>query len=317
MPVTATALLNRLRSRLKLRHLEALIALDELRNMGRAAKTLGVTQPALSHLLADMERLLETQLFLRHAKGVDPTQVAKEIIPIARRIMAATEECAERIAINQKRETGLVRVGSIAAASGALLSHALPDFAQRHPEIQVQVSTIVATSVDAIFADGEFDVICCRDRNVLPSEWSFVPCVKDELVPICSPRHPLAGREDVSLDELGQQVWLQNHISTVARRRFDELVERQGWKEVRKVHILSQNSMLVASMLRQDTCITLVPRSVLAPWLSDGLLYEIPAGLQLMLPPLGYIWRPAYAGPATQSLAATLSAPARRFENAC
>lgn len=309
MPITATALLNRLRSRLKLRHLEALITLDELRNMGRAAKTLGITQPALSHLLADMERLLETQLFLRHAKGVDPTQVTSEIIPIARRIMAATEECAERITINQKRETGLVRVGSIAAASGAMLSHALPEFAEHHPEIQVQVSTIVAASDDAIFANGEFDVICCRDRDILPDEWSFVPCVQDELVPICSPRHPLAGREDVTLEELGQQVWLQNHISTVARRRFDELVDRQGWKEVQKVHILSQNSMLVASMLRQNSCITLVPRSVLAPWLSDGLLCEIPAGLQLKLPPLGYLWRPDHAGSAARYLVEVLNSP--------
>lgn len=269
--------------------------------MGRAAEQMGITQPAMSKLVSELEKLIETKLFLRHSKGVNPTDVALDLLPIARRMISAAEEGAERIASHQRMDSGLVRVGTTAAATGAMLDPILIGFADTHPRIQVQATTLLGPILDASFGESEYDVICCRRRDTLPEGWIFKPCYSDAIVPICGVNHPFAHNPNITLAELGKSTWLQNHISTLARHKFDELVEREGWKNLREVQILSRESILIWTMLKSGKYVSLVPRSVVAPWLLEGLLYEIPVELNLPLESIGYHWRPDYAGTAVQS----------------
>ena len=62
-----------IRSNLKPRHLQLLVALDELRHVGRVAEFLHISQPAVSKTLAELERGLELQLFERSPRGLTPT----------------------------------------------------------------------------------------------------------------------------------------------------------------------------------------------------------------------------------------------------
>lgn len=304
--VPASILLTRMQTRLKLRHMQALLTLYDLRSMGRAAQAMGMTQPAMSQLVADLERLLETPLFLRHSKGIDPTPAALDLLPVARRMIAATEEGAERIASRHRRDIGLVRVASTAAASGALLDRVLPAFAARHSAVRVQINTVIGPSLDAAFAGDEYDVVCCRKREIAPGGWTFVDCIEDELVPVCGASHPLVERDHISLDELGRQIWLQNHVSTVARKHFDDFARQAGWNSVNEVHIQSRSSLLIWTMLRDGHYISLVPRSVVSPWLAEGTLRELDVGFGLPLAPLGYLWRPETPAPATKHFVSAL-----------
>lgn len=306
MPLPASVLLTRLTTRVKLRHMQALIALNDLRSIGRAAESIGMTQPAMSQLLSDLEKLLETQLFLRHSKGVEPTAATLEIIPSAQRIIQAAQESAERIAANQRRSAGLVRLASTPAADGGMLDEVLPQFASDFPNIQVQVTPVVGSQLDAAFSSGEYDAICARRRSVLPDGWEFVPCVSDALVPICGSGHPLAQQDFVTKDQLQKSLWLQHHLSTVARQEFDLFVAREGWTSVKEIQVHSRVANLVWSMLRRNDCVSLVPRSVVQPWLSEGNLIELSSDLVIDLPELGYIWRPETVGLATRSFVRAL-----------
>lgn len=286
--------------------MRALIVLCDLGSMGRAAEQIGITQPAMTKLVSDLEKLIETKLFLRHSKGVSPTSVALDLLPIARRMISAAEEGAERIASHQRLDSGLVRVGTTAAATGAMLDTVLTGFAEANPRIQVQVTTLVGPTLDASFVENEYDIICCRQRQTIPEDWIFKPCYLDAIVPVCGINHPFAHRKPVTIAELGKSTWLQNHISTLARHKFDELVERESWKNLREVQILSRESLLIWTMLKSGKYVSLVPRSVVAPWILEGLLYEIPVELNLPLEPIGYYWRPDYAGTAVQSFSRAL-----------
>lgn len=311
MSLSSLVLYQRLTQRAKLRHMQALVALDDLRSMSRAAKAMGMTQPAMSQLVAEFEQLIETRLFLRHSRGVDPTPAALDLLPIARRMVFAAEEGADRIASHQRRDGGLVRVASTAAATGGLLCQVLPDFAGANPNIQVQVSTVIGQSLDASFADDEYDVVCCRLRDVVPEGWSFRPCIADDLIVMAGHAHPLAGKGRVSSEELGAATWLQNYGISVARQHFDDLIAREGWIDVKLVHVTSRVSLVTWSMLRDGRLLSLVPRSVVAPWLEDGLLVELPVDIDLQLGPVGYHWRPEQAGLAARKFAAALDAVSR------
>lgn len=307
MALSALPLLNRLTARAKLRHMEALIVLSEQRSIGKAARAMRMSQPAMSQLLAELEKLIETQLFLRHAKGVDPTPVARDLLPVARRIIAATEESAELIVSRSRREGGLVRVATTAGGTGALLDPGLCEFAKAYPNVQVQVTEYLVQTVDPAFSGDEFDLVCSRRRAVLPQDWAFQPCYADRMVVICGASHPLARKASVSHEELGKATWLQNHVATPARHYFDELVAQAGWKKVREVRVLSRSAALIWSLLREGELLTMVPRSVVASWLANGLMKELPADIDMPLSDIGCHWRPERAGTVTRLLVECLS----------
>jgi DNA-binding transcriptional LysR family regulator len=302
MAPSALTLLRRLTSRARLRHMHALIVLDDLRSMSRAAETLGMSQPAMTQLVSELEQLLETKLFLRHSRGVEPTPAAQDLMPVARRILMATEEGAQRLATRMLRDSGPVRVAATAAAVSGLLDFALPLINSLHPALQIQIDTVVGQSLDASFSGDEFDVVCCRLRSAIPDEWVFNRCIDDDFVIIAGASHPLAKRTSLTLEELDGETWLQNHVATIARHHFDDLRERMAWKNVQERQIISRTPMLILSMLREGSTLCLTPRSVAAPWLRDGSIAELPVKLEIPLDPIGFYWRPEQASPAVHQL---------------
>ena len=81
MKPRSSVILNRLLTRFRIRHIQVLVTLAEMGNVRRTAVAIGMTQPAVTLLLAEMERLIETPLFLRHSRGVTPTAMALDLLP--------------------------------------------------------------------------------------------------------------------------------------------------------------------------------------------------------------------------------------------
>jgi DNA-binding transcriptional LysR family regulator len=286
--------------------MQALILLDDLRSMRRAAEALGMSQPAMTQLVSEFEQLLETQLFLRHSRGVAPTPAALDLLPVARRILIATEEGAQLVATRMSRDSGPVRVAATVAGMGAILDRALPQIGVTQPSLQVQVEPVVGQGLDASFSSNDFDMVCCRMRQVVPEEWTFRECISDEIIVVAGSAHPLASRSALELEELGGEIWLQHHVATIARHHFDDLRERMGWTMIREAQMVSRNPLLIWSMLREGKMLSLMPRSVVTPWLREGSIVMLPVAVQLPLEPIGFYWQPAHAGPGTHQLAGSL-----------
>ena len=303
MALNAQTLLNRLTTRARLRHLQALVQLDDLRSMSRAAQAMGMTQPAMTQLVAELEALLETTLFLRHSRGVDPTPVAQDLLPVARRVLSAMEEGAQRIATRLRRDSGPVRVAATVSGVGAVLDAVLPDLARRQPALQVFIDSVVGQELNASFAGDSFDMVICRRMSVVPEGWTFVPCLPDDAVIVCGAAHPLAAKPAVSAQDLASATWLQNHVATLARHQFEDLRDAEKWQDLRETAVISRVPLLVWSMLRDGRLLTLTPRSVVAPWLAEGSLVALNTGHDLPLEPVGFYWKPQLAGPSTKGLA--------------
>ena len=71
-----------LRSNIKLRHLQLVVALDEFRHVGRTAEFLSVTQPAVSRMLGEVESMLGATLFERSTRGSEPTVAGAIVHPL-------------------------------------------------------------------------------------------------------------------------------------------------------------------------------------------------------------------------------------------
>ncbi len=189
-----------------------------------------MTQPAISQLVQEMERMLETELFFRHAKGVEPTEAALELLPIARRVLGAIEDGAKTSPTGCSKG-GVVRVSASPAALGGMIRGRLGEFATRYPQIQVHISQMSDIDPLAGIVEKSVDVVCTREPTVIPKGWLFERCVDDMLIAVCGAGHPLASKQSLTNDDLAQAKWLINRVGSVARDRFEEVAEAGGWPQ--------------------------------------------------------------------------------------
>jgi DNA-binding transcriptional LysR family regulator len=114
-----------LRSNLKLRHLQLLVALDQFRHLGRAAEFLAVTQPAVSKTLAEVERMLGMALFERSTRGTEPTAAGVSMVRFARSVLAGFERTRDEMAAEASGARGRTSVGAMVVATPVLLARAV------------------------------------------------------------------------------------------------------------------------------------------------------------------------------------------------
>jgi len=290
MPHTpsASVLLNRLQAKARFRHLQVLVRLGELNSIRRTADALGLSQPAVTQCLADLERLVELRLFDRHARGLRVTRAGSDVLPLARRMLDALAETSEALTAARQRAEGVVRVAAITGAVGGLLVRALPAFALAHPEITVHVQETAPEQWGLQLARGEVDLALVREPAATPAGFEFRPLLADRFVVVCSPSHPLAGRTNLAWPALADSTWLPQAVGSAAREVLDRQMALLG-VQPRTVQVLTRASTLTVALVESLAVLALVPRSVVQPWVDRGQLVEVDVRPALPFRPLGMV----------------------------
>ena len=289
MPHTASVFFNRLLARGKFRHAQVLLRLAELGSVQRTAEALGMTQSAVTQALAYLERLLETRLFERHARGVRPTPVCQDLLPVARTLLRGLGDGADALAARASAREGQVRLAASAAALNGLLLQALPAFSARHPTISVLLREAEDEEQLLLVSKEEVDVVACRRPAVIPEGWRFQPLRTDRFAILCAPRHPLAGRRDAGWGELAGETWLLSPAGSAARTRFDALT--QGQPGIASHPLITRSLAMTWWMLRHGNALGFIPLSLARHLLDGGELAEIMVREpgDLALAPLGIL----------------------------
>lgn len=283
MNLTASTLLNRLLARGKFRHVQVLLSVAELGSVQKAADAIGLTQSSVTQALAYIERLLEAQLFTRHARGVRPTATCLALMPVAQQIMRGIVDSSEVIASRHRQGQGIVRlVASVAALN--MLTNALLQFSQRRPSIEVRICEAEGDDQLLAIAQHETDLVACRSPAVIPEGWQFCPLLDDEVVIVCSTDHPLAHNRRFDEAALAAQLWVMVPTGTTARERFDEFVS--GLPAMPRTHpLITRNGTLLVRLLQQLGALTMLPLSFVRDYIKQGELALVKTRhVQPMLP---------------------------------
>lgn len=151
-----------IRARLKHRHLLVLAALGETSNLNHAAEGLGISQPAISKLLKEVESSLEVQLFERHARGVMPTVYGETMIRYARHALTTLDNAFDEISAIRQGLSGHVRLGSVLTPCADLIPEAIGRIRQEHPALEISVRTGSSEELLSLLKDGEIDIAVGR-----------------------------------------------------------------------------------------------------------------------------------------------------------
>lgn len=298
----SSVLRNRLYARARIRHLQVLQQVAELGSVRKAAQYMNLTQPTVTHLLKDLESLLEAPLFNRHAKGMQATPLALELLPLVRRMLRAIDAAAEQTASLITRSSGVVRLAASGGAIASVLSKALPEFAQIHPSILVQVQEGDPQQINSLIGEGDVDLVFFQTPDVVPKGWIYRELVSDRFAIIAGPKHPLGKRKSISIEMLSNETWLALPPDSRAIVLFESLFsDRESFPKIRQVS--GRVPALMWAMLSQERLVTLVPLSVAQQHIDAGLLIELPFNQQLPFKSQGLLMLESGHGEACNILA--------------
>jgi DNA-binding transcriptional LysR family regulator len=178
---------------LALAPLRTLQAVARHGSFSRAAAELGLTQPAVSMQVGQLERALGLPLLERVGKRAFPTRAGEVLIAHAARAFLELEAGVERVQQLRGIVAGRIRLGTSASISIYLLPPLFRRFRARYPETQLLVVTGNASDIVRAIAANELDLgivsLPVRSRDLVVR-----PFYRDDLVAIAPPRRPWPGR---------------------------------------------------------------------------------------------------------------------------
>ncbi|HVZ13262.1 MAG TPA: hydrogen peroxide-inducible genes activator [Bauldia sp.] len=142
-----------------LRHLRYLEALAETGHFGRAAEIAGISQPALSMQIRELERQLGGALFERRPGGLVITQLGEQVRARGAGILAAVRDLEDTAAAREGVLCGPLRIGIIPSLAPYLLPELVSLAAEHYPRLKPTIRETVTRTLTAELLTGGLDVI--------------------------------------------------------------------------------------------------------------------------------------------------------------
>jgi DNA-binding transcriptional LysR family regulator len=246
-----------------LRALECLVAIVEQGSLTKAATVLHLSQSALSHQIAAIERELGTPVIERLPRGTRPTAAGLAAAAEARIALAAAEQAVlagRRVAA---RAGGRIRIACAETMTAWVLVPVLRDWRRRFPDVELDLKEY--TSADrmlAVLLAGQAD-IAVGPRPTLTDEHIEV-LGSEEIVVVASPEHRFCELSTVPLTELASEALVHYDPGNGFGQWVDQFAASRG--VVLPVPTLRTGSPRTAAQLAAAGMgVTMVPFSALAP----------------------------------------------------
>jgi DNA-binding transcriptional LysR family regulator len=188
---------------MELRQLKHFVAVGEAGSITAAAKSLRLTQPALSRQIKALEEELDTALLERGAHSITLTPAGEALLVEARKLLRASETMIEKVKSTAAGEP--LRVGYAPSLAGDFLSVAIERFTQFHPRVRVSLCDWSSAEMRSGLAAGKLDLIVAAPCSGAqePIRWVALRDYGWQLV--MPANHPLGKKKLVSAKDLAGQ----------------------------------------------------------------------------------------------------------------
>jgi DNA-binding transcriptional LysR family regulator len=278
-----------LRSNLKLRHLQLLVALDQFRHLGRASEFLTVTQPAVSKTLNEIEKLFGLALFTRSTRGTEPTQQGDVVVRFARTVLADYERTRNELAAVSAGAAGRVSVGAMVVAMPVLLTRAVQLLKARSAQTTVLVEEGDLTRLLPRLRVGEIDLFVGRLEPGYASPDLENEALHDEaMCVVAHPAHPLAAKAKPSWAELSQVAWVMPPPWASSRIKLNQMFYKHKLDPPADI-VETASFLATLSFVETRQAVAFWARSVALHAQAQGLVKVLAVKVPIELPPVGII----------------------------
>lgn len=208
--------------------LHAFLAVADSGSFSQAAVHLGLTQPAVSKRIRQLEQNLGATLFDRIGRRIRLTEAGRILAPRARQIVSAAED-SRRLVANLSREvTGPLVFGTSHHVGLHRLPETLRDYRRRYPDVQLDIRFLDSEAACAAVAKGELELAVVTLPRAPEPELVVVPVWDDPMALVTPVDHPLAQKGTVEPAELAAVPAVLPAPGTYTREIIEERFAAMG-----------------------------------------------------------------------------------------
>ena len=253
-----------------LRQLEILQAIAETGSFTACGRKLHVSQSAISRQILLLEEELGEPLFLRVGRQVRMTAAAESLVQLGQRVFRDVNDTVGRITDRTGELRGTLRLSGGMTVCLYVFPPLLKHLRRVHPHVDMRLTVAMAgRSVEEIRA-GRVDA----GLLTLPVEESdlvTVPALKEELLLMTTPTHPLARRRMVTAQDLAEQPFVLFEAGSATRRVIDHFFASRNIEPI--VVMDTENVEIIKAMVRTGLGISIVPYQAIAREVRAGQLF--------------------------------------------
>jgi DNA-binding transcriptional LysR family regulator len=240
-------------------------------SFSRAAERLYRTQPAVSLAIRKLEESLGQPLFVRGARPVRLTDAGTLLREYAERLLNLRDEVKKGLMELEGLKRGELSLGVNESSIHALLP-ALSKFREADPGVQVRLHRMFSRDIPHEVVNYRLDLgavsFVPRDSQLQTTE-----ILKDELTFVVPPKHPLAKRREVGIEELGKESFIAHIVESPFRRRVIELFARHRTPLNMPMEMPTIES--IKRFVQMGMGVAIVPRMCVTWEVAHGWLKEI------------------------------------------
>ncbi len=251
--------------------LEVLVTVARERSFSRAGEVLNRTQPAISQAIRRLEIEVGEKLFDRSSKDGTLTFAGEVLLDYARQMLNLRHSAQTALVEMRNLHHGKVTI----SANEHTVFYLLPliaEFRRIHPLIKIEVQRGVASRIPKQITAREVELGVI---SFSPNDDSIrsVPVMNDELTLVVSPKHRLADKSEVSIKELGDEIFVAHNAPSPYRQKVIESFEKYKTKLNIAVELPSLEA--IKKLVEIDVGVALVPRLTAQSEIASGQLVAL------------------------------------------
>ena len=196
----------------------------KFRSFSRAAEELFVSQPAVSKHIRQLEQKIGLGLIRRRRGKFDLTETGEILFKHTHKICSNLLEIENALSILKKDHHGVLKIGTTESYSKCLMPKLLSGFQTSHPSIKITLEVGNSEEIQKSLLDYKNDLGLIGLVKA-SSRFEAVPFLREELIIIVSPKHPLGKRKTVSLKEIEGYPFIIRAKGSTTRRILSQAFE--------------------------------------------------------------------------------------------
>lgn len=282
---------KRFTSALTLRHMRIIAALSELGLVARVAEFLGVTQPAVSKQIAELESLVGVPIVSRDRNRLYLTPVGRRLAEHARQVLNQVDRAAFDLSALASGVSGTVSIGVVSSLAPTLLPPAMALFKRSAPAASLKITEDHFNALRPRLEAGTLDLVIARVWH--PGELPGIAqtmLMREPIVVVTGPDHPLARRSELAWHELSDCQWLLPQSDSVARHALQAFFVEVGLSPPEGT-IDSVSLALNLELMRLSHAVGLYPLTLAKRHARRGDLVILPLETRGLLSEARCFWR--------------------------
>ncbi len=209
-----------------------LVEVVERGSLTDAADALGLTQPALSRNMKELELQVGAQLLVRGRQGARLTDLGEHAFPYAKSINDTLKRFSVEIESWREGQSGTLIIGA-SPYPASLLPKVLSQYLEHRPSVTATMEVGGMYPLTERLAMGELDlVIGPVGPTFATKDIQTEPLMTSSLGVFCGADHPLVQKSEITKQDLGKARWLSTPPDTTMRKKVTSILASMGLNSV-------------------------------------------------------------------------------------